>query len=194
MRQIIIITFLLLSLKGWADEDKYFETLPNHWQEVNMSGGINGNGRFELGLGYSYMFTPRIGLTGEINTMLDLSLSYDYNEYTQKSEFNYFDMRTIMFCPAVRLRTPLGRFKDAEFALNMEPGISIPIGLDEFRSPVLTDYYRTVEWLYLNLKTYITLDLCPVFLSVGYAVTDLSHQIDLFRYTHTVFIQIGLAF
>jgi hypothetical protein len=92
---------------------------------------------------------------------------------------------------------PIARQNNAElFALNIEPGIYIPIGTEKYCTNWIADLFgnKKMDWCYLNVKSYITLDLCPVFLSVGYAVSDFSHAIEHFRLTHTGFLQIGMVF
>lgn len=197
MRQIIIIAFLLLSLKGWAGEKKVLETLPNRWQEINLSGGLNGNGYFEIEPSYSYMLNRNMGLTAGVNFMLGAADQDYYNNITQKFENRILNIQTLLLRPAIRFRFPIAYQNKAElFALNIEPGVYIPVGSEKYKSNIIAEQLgnKKMDWLYLNLKTAITLDLCPLFLSVGYSITDFSHQVDNFRLTHTGFIQIGYAF
>lgn len=197
MKHIIILLFLFLSLKTWADEKHSLETLPSRWQEINLSGGINGNGYFEVEPSYSYLLTRNLGLTAGANFILGIADDDYYNNFTGEYERRLFDIQTLLFRTSVRFRYPIVRQNKAElFALNIEPGVCAPIGSEKFKANIISDQLgnKKMNWLYFHLKTYITLDLCPIFLSVGYSVTDFSHEVDKFRFTHSGFLQIGYAF
>lgn len=195
---IIIIAFLFLTLAGWGKEKKQLEALPQgSWQEINLSGGLSGNGYGEVEPSYTYMLNRKFGLTAGANFILGVTDEDYYNSITGEFEKRFFDLQTLLLRPAVRFRIPIAYQNKAElFALNIEPGIYIPIGKNEYKPNSIADQLgnKNLDWLYLNLKTAITLDLCPLFLSVGYTVSDFSHQADKFRLTHTGFIQIGFAF
>jgi len=198
MKQISILVFLFLSLKGWAEGEKTLETLPNHnWQEITISGGINGNGYFEVEPSYSYMLSRNLGLTAGLNFMLVVNDENYYNDFTGEYESRFFDTQTLLLRPAIRFRFLVAKQNNIElFALNIEPGVYIPIGPEKYKPNILADQlgYKKMDWLYLSLKTYLTLDLYPSFLSIGYTVTDFSHEADKFRLTHTGFIQFGYTF
>lgn len=198
MKEISIIVFLFLTVKGWSEGKKQLETLPSGgWQEINLSGGLNGNGYGEVEPSYTYMLNHRFGLTAGANFMLGVTDEEYYNNITGEFENYFFDLQTLLLRPAVRFRLPIAYQNKAElFALNIEPGIYIPIGKEKHKLNIIADQLgnKSLDWLYLNLKTAITLDLCPLFLSVGYTVTDFSYQADKFRLTHTGFIQIGYSF
>lgn len=195
MKQLITIVFLIISFNGWSAD---LENLPKrNWQEINILGGINGNGYLEVEPSYSYMFSRNLGVTGGVNFMFGTADDDKFNNITGEFERKLLDIRTLLFRPAIRFRFPVARQNNAElFALNIEPGLYIPIGSEEYKPNSIADMLgnKKMDWCYLNLKTYLTLDLCPIFLSIGYAVTDFSHKPDQYRLTHSGFIQIGYAF
>lgn len=200
MRTSLLAIFLVVYTgTGWSAEKKELENLPSHWQEFNIAGGINGNGYLELEPSYSVMFNRMLGLTAGINLMYGVADSNFYNYYTNSYEDRILDVKTLLFRPALRLRAPIARqHKDkAElFALNIEPGLYIPAGREDFSPNLIADKLgnKRLDWCYFNLRSYLTLDLCPIFVSIGYSVTDFSHQVDEYRLTHTGFLQIGFAF
>lgn len=193
MRICLLTIFLLYTATGWSVEKKEWESLPSHWQEFNIAGGINGNGYLELEPSYSIMFNRILGLTAGINLMYGTA---DYNDY-YNDDYRLLDVKTLLFRPAMRFRVPIARQHKAElFALNIEPGLYIPAGREDFSPNLIADKLgnKRLDWCYLNFRTYLTLDLCPIFVSIGYTVTDFSHQVDIYRLTHTGFLQIGFAF
>lgn len=119
------------------------------------------------------------------------------NELTNRYETRILDIKTILLRPAFRFRIPLVRQNETDiFVLNIEPGIYLPLSSEKRKSNILVEHLskKRMDWMYTSLKTSITLDLCPIFLSIGYSMTDFSHQVDKYRLTHAGFIQIRYAF
>jgi len=193
----LLILFGLLSY-SYAEDKKTLETLPDgKWQEAHVASGINENGYFEVEPSYSFMFTRSFGLTGGLNFMFGNADNDFFNNITGEYERRILDVKTLLFRPSVRFRFPIAyQNKDELFALNIEPGLYIPLGSEKYSPNLISEKLgnKKMDWCHISLKTYVTLDLCPVFLSIGYSVSDFSHEVDQYRLTHTGFIQIGYAF
>lgn len=195
-KQLLTLILLLIAAKGVAEE-RDLSVLPTRWQEINMSGGLSNNGYLEIEPSYSYMLNRHLGLTAGINAVFGSADDDYYNVFTGEYEQRLIDIQTLLFRPSVRFRFPIAYQNKTElFALNIEPGVYIPLGKEKFKPNIIADQfgYKKIDWLYLNLKTAITLDICPLFLSIGYTVTDFSHEADKFRLTHSGFIQLGYIF
>lgn len=197
MRITSIIVLMFLSFQIDAEGKKELEDLPDRWQEINLYGGINGNSYIEYEASYTRMFNRFFGLTGGLNAYLVFAEDRQYDYYTGKYENRLFEPKTIHFRPAVRFRFPIAYQEKTELlALNLEPGLYLPIGADDYSPSYVMETLgnKKERWCYLNLKAAITLNLCPLFISIGYMVTDFSHKNDPYRFSHTGFMQIGYVF
>lgn len=197
-KKLLTLILLLVAAKGLAEE-KDFSVLPARWKEINLSGGLNNNGYLEIEPSYTYMLSRHLGVTAGINAVFGSADDNIFNTITGEYEQTFIDIQTLLFRPAVRFRFPIAyQNKEELFALNIEPGVYIPVGNEKYKPNIIADQFqlgnKKMDWLYLNLKTMITLDIRPLFLSIGYTVTDFSHQVDKFRLTHTGFIQLGYIF
>lgn len=223
----LLLVLLFICIAALPSRAQNMETKQ---MEVALSASFTNQSAWEVEPSFTYYFCPYIGLT----VGLAMTDQYSDKSYTGSVPGNpgtswrinkeSANAAQALFRPAVRLRSGnLLRNKDCSFTLNLEPGLYIPLIVNEqigviYRledrpydlpfSNTFTNKYGT--WLYWNVKGFVSFGIDHITVSAGYTYSNydvygarrnvrienspLSLQLTQRKMMHAGFLSVGYRF